>query len=99
MPEFISEQSELIDLKSAARLMSVSVPTVRRLIQSAAAADRPPLPAKHIARCVRIKRSDLMKWIDAAPSVVKPRRGRPKGATKAMMKARSAAEAALTAVK
>lgn len=83
---------EFMDKRAVAEILGVSVVTVYRLIRWGANG-RPPLPAKRFGRAVRIRRSDFEAWIASQPTPATPKRGRPKGSTKAAMIARRAAEA------
>lgn len=81
-----------IDRQEIARILSVSMASVDRLLKQGANG-RPPIPAKKLGRSVRIKITDFERWIESQPTPVKPIRGRPRGSTKAAIARRRAAEA------
>lgn len=85
-------EPEFLSIRDVATLLSISVPTVTRLMKQPLTG-RPPLPAKKIGGCLRVRRSELEAWIEESNKPVKPVRGRPLGSTKAAM-ARRRAEAA-----
>lgn len=84
---------ELLNRRAAADFLGISVPTLDRLIKNGTP-DRGPLPARKIYAVVRIDRAELESWVASMPTPTTPRRGRPRGSTKAAMAARRAAQAA-----
>jgi excisionase family DNA binding protein len=78
-----------IDRKEVARVLGISIPTVHRILRNGANG-RPPLRHFRVGVAIRIRVSDLERWIASEPTPTKPVRGRPRGSTKAAMARRRA---------
>jgi excisionase family DNA binding protein len=86
------ESDYYVDRKEVARVLGISIPTVHRILRNGANG-RPPLPHFRVGVAIRIKVSDLEKWIESEPTPTKPVLGRPRGSTKAAMARRRSAQA------